>query len=99
MTSSKGLMILNGTEFIPVDNTSDIGSTVKTGGLLSYQDKLIVVSRDKGLFVYDGSVCGSMQQRLMTFVVGTSFLCCFERLLVGIRECSEWNLFAEFEDR
>lgn len=56
MTSSKGLMILNGTEFIPVDNTSDIGSTVKTGGLLSYQDKLIVVSRDKGLFVYDGSV-------------------------------------------
>lgn len=29
MTSSKGLMILNGTEFIPVDNTSDIGSTVK----------------------------------------------------------------------
>ena len=73
MTSSKGLMILNGTEFIPVDNTSDIGSTVKTGGLLSYQDKLIVVSRDKGLFVMMVPFCGSMQRRLMYFCSGTSF--------------------------
>lgn len=55
VTSAEGLMVLNGTELAKICSTSEIGNTVKVGGLLPYQDKLLVVSRDKGLFIYDGT--------------------------------------------
>lgn len=54
ITSAEGLLMLNGTEFIPVSGPSGIGTTVKVSGLLPYQDSLLVVTRDNGLFISDG---------------------------------------------
>ncbi len=56
ITSAEGLLMLNGTEFIPVLGPLGIGATVKVGGLLPHQDSLLMVTRDNGLFIYDGTV-------------------------------------------
>lgn len=55
ITSAEGLLMLNGTEFIPVSGSMKMGTAVKVGGILSYQDSLLLVSRDNGLFLYDGT--------------------------------------------
>ena len=55
VTSGQGLMLLNGIELVPACSTSGMGTTPRVGGLLPYQDKLLVVSRDNGLFIYDNS--------------------------------------------
>ncbi len=49
-----GLMMLNETELVPVCDTGGVGGVLKTGGLLSYQGKLLIVSRNRGFFSYDG---------------------------------------------
>lgn len=56
ITSAEGLLMLNGAEFIPVLGPLGIGATVKVGGLLPHQDSLLMVTRDNGLFIYDGTV-------------------------------------------
>ena len=56
ITSAEGLLMLNGTGFIPVLGPLGIGATVKVGGLLPHQDSLLMVTRDNGLFIYDGTV-------------------------------------------
>lgn len=53
--SDEGLLVLNGTAFRRVSGASDIGATVKIGGMLPYGDNLLVVTRDSGLFIYDGT--------------------------------------------
>ncbi|RGX80632.1 transcriptional regulator [Bacteroides stercorirosoris] len=55
IVSAEGLLVLNGTEFRRVSDSSTIGATVKIGGLLPYQDSLLVVTRDNGLFIHDGT--------------------------------------------
>lgn len=55
VTSGEGLMTLNGTKLVPLCSTSEVGTTARIGGLLPYQDKLLVASRDNGLFIYDGT--------------------------------------------
>ncbi len=53
--TSSGLMQLNGKEFKLLAASSEMGMTVKKGGLLSYGDSLLLVSRQNGLFLYDGN--------------------------------------------
>ncbi|WP_291528450.1 transcriptional regulator [Bacteroides sp. UBA939] len=55
ITSAEGLSMLNGTDFIPISCSPEMGMVVKVGGLLSYKDNLLMVSRDNGLFISDGT--------------------------------------------
>lgn len=55
IVSDKGLLVLNGTKFKQVSNSSAIGATVKIGGLLPYKDNLLAVTRDNGLFIHDAT--------------------------------------------
>lgn len=55
IVSAEGLLVLNGTEFRRVSDSSAIGTTAKNGGLLPYGDSLLVVTRENGLFIHDGT--------------------------------------------
>ncbi|MDY5239450.1 transcriptional regulator [Bacteroides helcogenes] len=53
--SSAGLMQLNGKNFQLLATSLEMGAMVKEGGLLPYGDKILLVSRQNGLFLYDGT--------------------------------------------
>ena len=53
--ASTGLMQLNGKEFKLLATSPEVGSPVKEGGLLLYGKDILLVSRENGLFLYDGS--------------------------------------------
>lgn len=54
IVSDEGLSMLDGTKFRRVSGSWEAGVAVKIGGLLSYGDNLLVMTRDDGLFIYDG---------------------------------------------
>ncbi|WP_300703039.1 transcriptional regulator [Bacteroides sp.] len=53
--SSAGLMQLNGKEFRLLATSPEMGALVKEGGMLLYGNDILLVSRENGLFLYDGS--------------------------------------------
>lgn len=55
IVSDEGLSVLSGTAFKRVSDSSATGATVRIGGLLPYGDSLLVVTRDNGLFIHDGT--------------------------------------------
>ena len=52
--SSQGMMLLNGEEFTLLAASNEMKTTVKEGGLLPYGNNILIVSRDNGLFLYNG---------------------------------------------
>ncbi|WP_300910716.1 transcriptional regulator [uncultured Bacteroides sp.] len=55
IVTDEGLLALNGTEFRKVSESSGVGTVVRIGGLLPYKDRMLVVTCDNGLFLYDGT--------------------------------------------
>lgn len=55
IVTDEGLSALNGTEFRRVSEASGIDAAVRIGGLLPCGSGLLTVTRDNGLFLYDGT--------------------------------------------
>lgn len=53
--SSDNIFVLNGDEFIPLSFSIEESQTIgKVTSLLPYEDKILIVTRSNGLFLYDG---------------------------------------------
>lgn len=80
----KGLMLLNGNELVPLEPTTEIGSAPHIGGILPWKEKLIIVSRDKGLFLYDGN-------NLEKFPTAADGFCYRNRIFCAAKKTPCWH--------
>lgn len=75
--AGNGLSVLNGDEFFQFSGTTSVIDNISTRivGIFSYQDKLLLVSNQRGLFFYDKGILSSFDSSADDFLKTNRLFC------------------------